>query len=111
VQALGSVFTLTPSLRYYTQRAASFYFDPVADINLYPAPVGAPEYSSADQRLSAFGALTAGVKAEVHLGNWTTDLKMERYEQRATWRVGGPGSPGIDPFYANIYQLGVATRF
>jgi hypothetical protein len=110
-QALGSMFSLTPSLRYYTQRAASFYYDPVADINAYPAPIGSPRYSSADQRLSAFGALTAGLKAELRLGNWSTDLKVERYEQRANWRAGGTGSPDIDPFYANIYQLGVATRF
>ena len=111
VQALGSMFALTPSLRYYTQRAASFYYDPVADINVYPAPIGSPQYSSADQRLSAFGALTAGLKAELRLGNWSTDLKVERYEQRSDWRVGGKGSPAIDPFYANLYQLGVATRF
>jgi len=111
VQALGSMFALTPSLRYYTQRAASFYYDPVADVGVYPAPIGSPEYSSPDQRLSAFGALTAGLKAEMRLGNWSTDLKVERYEQRANWRAGGKGSPAIDTFYANIYQLGVATRF
>ena len=111
VQALGSMFALTPSLRYYTQRAAAFYYDPVADVDVYPAPIGSPRYSSTDQRLSAFGALTAGLKAEVRLGNWSTDLKVERYEQRADWRAGGKGSPAIDPFYANIYQLGVATRF
>jgi Protein of unknown function (DUF3570) len=111
VQELGSMFALTPSLRYYTQRAASFYYDPVADVNVYPAPLGSPEYSSADQRLSAFGALTAGLKFQMRLGTWSTDLKVERYEQRANWRAGGKGSPDIDPFHANIYQLGVATRF
>ena len=111
VQALGSLFALTPSLRYYTQSSASFYYDPVADSNVYPGPVGSPRYSSADQRLSAFGALTFGLKGELHLGNWSTDLKVERYEQRANWRVGGKGSPAIDPFWANSVQLGVATRF
>ena len=111
VQPLGSLFALTPSLRYYTQRAASFYYDPVADINAYPGPIGSPRYSSADQRLSAFGALTFGMKGEFHLGNWTADLKVERYEQRSDWRVGGKGSPDIDPFYADIVQVGLATRF
>lgn len=111
VQQMGSRFALTPSLRYYTQQAASFYYDPVADINVYPAPVGSPRYSSADQRLSAFGAITLGLKGELRLGNWSMDLKVERYEQRNDWRIGGKGSPDIDPFYANILQLGVATRF
>ena len=111
VQPVASSFTLTPALRYYTQSSASFYYDPVTDINVYPGPVGAPSYSSADQRLSAFGGLTVGLKGELRIGRWITDLKLERYEQRSDWRLGGKGSPGIDPFYATIVQLGIATHF
>jgi hypothetical protein len=111
VQPVSALFTLTPSLRYYSQSSASFYYDPVADATVYPAPVGTPEFSSADQRLSAFGGVTLGLKGELRLGRWNTDLKLERYEQRSGWRLGGKGSPGIDPFYANIVQVGLGTRF
>jgi len=111
VQPVAPTFTLTPSLRYYTQNAASFYYDPVTDASVYPAPVGTPEFSSTDQRLSAFGGVTLGLKGELILGRWTTDLKLERYEQRSAWRLGGNGSPGIDPFYATIVQLGLSTAF
>lgn len=111
VQPVTPILTLTPSLRYFSQSAARFYYDPVADIVLYPGPVGEPTYSSTDQRLSAFGAVAVGLKAELQLGRWTTDLKVEQYEQRSQWRLGGEGSPGIDPFHATTLQLGVATSF
>lgn len=111
VQPMASWLKVTPSLRYFTQSAAYFYYDPVADINVYPAPLGNPQYSSPDQRLSAFGAIAAGLKFELQLGSWTTDLKIEQYEQRSGWRLGGEGSPGIDPFHATTLQLGVATKF
>lgn len=111
VQPVLPTLKLTPSLRYFSQSAARFYYDPVADIGVYPAPLGNPTYSSADQRLSAFGAVAVGLKAELQLGRWTTDLKIEQYEQRSDWRLGGEGSPGIDPFHATTLQLGVATNF
>ncbi len=111
VQPVTPLFSLTPSVRYYSQSAARFYYDPVADIVVYPGPVGTPTYSSPDQRLSAFGAITVGLKAELQLGRWATDLKIEQYEQRSSWRTGGPGSPGIDPLHATMLQLGVSTNF
>lgn len=111
VQPFGTLLTLTPSLRYYSQTAARFYYDPVADVSIYPGPVGDPAYSSPDQRLSAFGAVAVGLKAELQLGRWTTDLRVEQYEQRSNWRLGGQGSPGIDPFHATTLQFGVATHF
>lgn len=111
VQPVTSIFTLTPSLRYYTQNAASFYYDPVPDTDVYPAPVGNPEFSSADQRLSAFGGITVGLKLELQLGRWITDLKLERYQQRSDWRLGGQGSPNVDTFDATIVQWGLSTHF
>lgn len=111
VQPVTALFTITPSLRYYTQNSASFYFDPVTDTSIYPGPVGTPAYSSADQRLSAFGAASVGLKGEMKFGRWSTDLKLEQYMQRSEWRVGGKGSPGIDPFSATIVQLGLSTNF
>lgn len=111
VQPITPMLKLTPSLRYFSQSAARFYYDPVADINEYPGPIGDPRYSSPDQRLSAFGAVAVGLKAELQLGRWTTDLKLEQYEQRTDWRIGGDGSPAIDPLHATTLQLGVATNF
>jgi hypothetical protein len=117
VQPVGSRFKLTPSLRLYSQSAAKFYFDPVYDPDVgAPYPPGyftnPPEFASPDQRLSAFGAVTVGLKAAVQVTpDWAADVKFERYEQRSQWRVGGKGSPGIDPFTASFLQVGVSKRF
>lgn len=111
VQPIGGYFVLTPSMRYATQSSAWFYYDPVADTSIFPGPVGAPGHTSTDQRLSAFGAVTLGLKAEVRVGDWSADLKYERYEQRSQWRSFGKGSPGIDPFIADFVQVGVSKKF
>lgn len=117
VQPVNSMLTVTPSLRLYSQSAANFYYDPVYDTSLgAPYPPGyftnPPATISPDQRLSAFGAVTVGLKLALQLTpDWSTDIKAERYEQRSNWRVGGSGSPGIDPFYATFVQFGVKRRF
>jgi hypothetical protein len=117
VQPVGARFTVTPSLRLYSQSAAKFYFDPVYDPELgAPYPPGyftnPPEFISPDQRLAAFGGITAGIKFAVQLApDWAMDLKAERYEQRSNWRIGGNGSPGLDPFRATFVQLGVNKKF
>lgn len=115
VQPLGDRFQITPGLRYYTQRAARFYFDPVYDATLgEPFPPGwtPGTIASADQRLAGFGAISASIKLDVKLdAAWSLDLKFERYEQRASWRLGGDGSPGLAPFSARWVQLGASYRF
>jgi hypothetical protein len=45
------------------------------------------------------------------LPGWSTDLKLERYEQRGSWRLGGPGSPGLAPLQATFWQWGLSRRF
>lgn len=113
VQALGQGWTVTPSVRLYSQRAAGFYFDPVYDPRLGPPfppgyAFGSGQYLSADQRLSAFGAVTLDVKLAKQLGrDWSVDLKLEAYEQRGSWRLFGKGSPGLEPLRARSIQLGV----
>jgi hypothetical protein len=115
VQPLGERWQLTPGLRYYTQSAASFYVDPVYDAVLgepYPPGWRPGTIASGDQRLSAFGALSASLQAELKLNAaCSASLKLEGYEQRADWRVGGKGSPGLAPFYARWVQLGLSYRF
>jgi hypothetical protein len=117
VQPVNASFTVTPSLRGYSQRAASFYFDPVYDATAgEPFPPGffnnPTQIISADQRLSSFGGLTAGVKLAWQVNaEWLLDLKLERYEQRSGWALSGNGSPGIAPFRANFIQLGASKKF
>jgi hypothetical protein len=111
-RAWAEGLTLTPSLRYTTQRAADFYYDPVADLNVYPGPVGTPPYSSTDQRLAAFGAVGLGLRVDYDLAHlWHVDAKVERYEQRSDWRLGGQGSPGLAPLQATQWQLGLSRKF
>lgn len=113
VKPLRGGWTLTPSVRLYSQSAADFYLDPTS----LPAPTIPPGLNastilSEDQRLSAFGGLTLGLKVEKKLDpNWTVDLKYERYEQRSDWYSFGAGSPGLDRFRADFVQLGIARTF
>ena len=117
VQALGERWLLTPSLRVHTQSAARFYADPVYDPRFgEPFPPGyldqRPQHLSLDHRLSAFGALTLGLKLEARFGRqWSADLRVDRYEQRSGWRIGGPGSPGLAPLRARWVQAGLVYRF
>jgi hypothetical protein len=116
-QSLPQGWIVTPSLRYTTQSSAEFYYDPIYDPLLgAPFPPGFLSnpngpYTS-DQRLSAFGALTPGIKvAKSFTGGWLVDAKAEYYEQRADWRIGGDGSPGLENFKAQMYQLGITRKF
>ena len=113
VQPLARGWTLTPLLRLYSQSAASFYIDvdPAAAPFATNPPADATLYTE-DQRLSAFGAHTLGLKLEKQIGdNWKVDLKAERYEQRGSWSFSGTGSPNLAPFMATSYQLGLSRRF
>jgi hypothetical protein len=115
VQPIAEGWTLTPMLRYTTQRAARFYYDPVYDATLgepFPPGFGSRSFYSADQRLSAFGAATVGLRVDWTITpQWKADLGYQRYEQRADWRIGGDGSPGLAPFSARWWQLGVSRSF
>ncbi len=117
VHPLHDGWTLTPSLRLHTQSQASFYFDPVYDKRFgapYPPnyKFGSDAPITADQRLSAFGAVTWGLKLEKEIGKGTTlDLKWEQYKQRGAWRQFGSGSPGLQDFSARSIMLGMTTHW
>ena len=115
VRPLGQDWTVTPSLRLYSQRAASFYYDPVYDAVLgepFPPGWAAGKLASADQRLSAFGAVTLGIKVARQIGrDWKIDVKLESYEQRGSWRAFGHGSPGLAPLRAHSIQVGVTRQW
>jgi hypothetical protein len=106
-QPLPDGWSVVPNLRYYTQNAAAFYFDP-------PFPHGfVPGHDyTADTRLSAFGALTSGLSIAKRLpGGWSFDIKLDFYRQRSDWRFGGDGSPGLEPFSARWIQTGISKTF
>lgn len=119
VQPLGGGWSIVPELRLYTQSAAYFYYDPVYDGTLGPPfPPGFSNgadpnrLSSPDQRLSGFGAVTAGLKVVREIGKlWTVDVKVEGYEQRGNWRLFHDGSPGLAPLHARIFQVGLTRRW
>lgn len=116
VKPLSGGLALTPLLRYYSQSAAYFYGNALANPATLPVPpnysVTNPPLYSGDHRLSAFGAITYGMKAEYKVTpDWKLDAKVEQYEQRSNWRLGGSGSTGLSPFSATMVQVGVSRRF
>lgn len=106
-QPLPAEWSVEPSLRYYMQSKASFYFDPPFGQGF---EFGKPY--TADTRLSAFGAITPGIAvAKLLPEGWSIDLKVEFYRQRSDWRFGGGGSPGLEPFSAHWIEAGIAKTF
>jgi len=109
-------FAVVPGVRLYSQSAADFYYDPIYSYLGAPYPPGwleaPPAYLSPDQRLAAFGAVSLAVKFIFRIDDlWTADLRVEAYEQRTTWRIGGPGSPDLAPLTATFVQVGIARQF
>lgn len=113
VQPLANGWSLTPMLRLYTQSAASFFVD--SDLSTYPFPPNPPAAAlnySEDQRVSAYGAATVGLKVAKQLNrDWQLDFKLENYTQRSSWRLFGDGSPGLAPFNARSIQIWIARQF
>jgi hypothetical protein len=112
-QPFGNGWRVTPNLRFYTQSSAYFYL-PV-DPAVAPGPTFPPfdaTYYSEDQRLSAFGALTYGLKLEKLLTpDLLMDVQFERYQQRDNWSLSGKGDPGLAPFNANFFMVGIKRYF
>ena len=113
VQAFGEGWRVAPALRFYTQSAANFYVE--ADPSLSPFPPNPPanaRYFSEDQRVSAFGGFTMGVKLSKQLNLDTkVDVKFEQYGQKGAWTLLGSGSKGLAPFYARSLQVGITHSF
>lgn len=117
VQPFADGWTVVPSLRMYSQSAASFYYGTNYSSTLgEPFPegylFGANQFWSPDQRLAAFGARTFGIKlAKKFARDWTIDIKFENYEQKSSMRWFGSGSPGLAPLTARNIQIGVTRDF
>jgi len=113
VQPLHHGWTLAPLLRLYTQSEADFYVT-VAEEKFdgeSPKPPATGSYYTEDQRLSAFGALTVGLKVSKQLNpDWLVDLKFEHYQQRDEWSLSGSGDPGLATFNARSIQVGLSRK-
>jgi hypothetical protein len=106
-QPLPAAFAVTPTLRYYTQSAADFFYGPPLGNGFVPGQPYTP-----DTRLSAFGALTVGVKLErAFADGWAADISVSYYRQRSDWRIFGSGSEGILPFSARWIAVGLSKTF
>ena len=115
-QPVAGGWAVTPLLRVYTQSAASYFVGPNPSFptrRLIPEDFMPGESTiSFDQRTSAYGARTWGLELAKEVNKWwLVDGKFGRYEQRAAWRLGGPGSPGLEPFFARTWQVGLSRRF
>lgn len=105
-------WVLTPIARLYSQTAANFYVPVNPEPNGITFPPETATYYSEDQRLSAFGARTIGVKSAHRITRDTwVDVKYEHYAQRANWAVAGQGDKGLAPFNAKSVQVGVTHQF
>jgi hypothetical protein len=106
-QPLPSQWSVMPNIRYYSQGSADFYFNPPFSEGYVPG-----QLYTADTRLSALGAMTAGMTVAKRLGGgWTVDLSYQFYRQRSSWHLGGGGSPGLEPFSASWIEAGISKTF
>jgi hypothetical protein len=101
-QNIGSNWQLVPGIRYYSQSDADFF---------HPGSVfGSTTPASADYRLSAYGAVSAELKLQVDIDDFTLSLAGERY--RASESLGmhdGAASPALVNF--TRFSLGVDYHY
>ncbi|MDD2800144.1 MAG: DUF3570 domain-containing protein [Methylococcales bacterium] len=132
VQPLGSGWTVTPRLRYYTQDAADFYtpyiiskqakrgvktdadgnpeFD--ADGNVIEIPYDAsklPAHFSSDHRLSGYGALSGGlVLTKQFAKGLTLEAGFEYYNHKGSFKLGSGGESDYADF--SYYTANAALK-
>lgn len=72
-QNVGNRFQIVPNLRYYSQSAADFFL-PIDNFVL-----STDISQSSDFRLSAYGAVTVGLKGIVQQPRWSLTMSIDRY--------------------------------
>ena len=100
-QNFGDNWRVVPGLRYYTQSAADFF---------RPGNIITTQPRSSDYRLSAYGAVSGGLKVQVDIDKFTLSLAGERYhssDKFATWE--GDSSPALVDF--TRLSLGIDYRY
>jgi len=113
-QTLFDVFELVPSFRYYSQSQASFY-GPIYPNGVPTSSNGAPLPRTSDYRLSPFGAISYGLRANARLGGWPDNdmawilsLAYERYMTSADWALSKvtTANPGLVEYHLISFRLG-----
>ena len=104
-QTLFEVLKLVPQFRYFSQSQADFY-----DTSFGGA--AAPQFFSSDYRLSPYGALSYGIKAETRFRGWfKTDWDVafayDRYVTDADLALGGveTENPGLVAYHLISVRL------
>jgi len=93
-QSLPAGWSVTPTLRYYSQSAADFF----APYFLAPRTDG---YYSSDYRLGAFGALSSGLSVAKQFARGARlEAGFEYYMHKASLKLGGSGDGGYADFDA-----------
>jgi hypothetical protein len=106
-QPFADTWTLSPALRYTTQSAAKFYYDPPFSKGFVDG-----SFYTADTRLSAFGSFMFGLRVDKSFGDgWTANAKAEFTQQKSGWRLGGGGSPGLETFSSTAFIVGLTKSF
>ncbi|HTO71864.1 MAG TPA: DUF3570 domain-containing protein [Myxococcota bacterium] len=111
-QNFGDSFQLAPHVRYYSQSKADFYF---AYLRQGATP---PDNMSSDFRLSAYGALSFGIKAEYTFHTpwwrdieWRTNASVERYLSSGDLSLASVSvaAPGLVNF--TVFSVGISMAF
>ncbi len=107
VQPLGWGWTVTPTVRYYSQEAADFYYPylisknaQVGDRNNVTNYRNIPvEHFSSDHRLSGYGALSGGVVVGKQFAKGVNlELGFEYYTHEGSLKLGGGGEGSFADF-------------
>ncbi len=107
-QSLWDGLRLVPHARYYTQSQAKFYAP-------YFEQARGDGFHTSDYRLSPYGALSWGVKAETEFATWALDwratLAWERYWSSGDLALGEVSveNPGLVSF--NLISISLTGRF
>ncbi|MFZ4700334.1 MAG: DUF3570 domain-containing protein [Candidatus Methylumidiphilus sp.] len=119
-------WVVTPMLRYYSQDAANFYTPYVVSFQNYPGkpiinrptgtvtltplnPAKLPENYSSDQRLSAYGAFSTGIKVTKRFAKGISlEAGAEYYTHAGSLKMGGGGEGSYADF--NYYMFNAAVQ-
>lgn len=87
VQSIGSGWSLTPRIRYYSQSEADFYAPYLVLTN-----TTMPAHFSSDHRLSGFGAVSGGISLKKELTKGVSlEAGFDYYTHQGALKLGGGG--------------------
>ncbi|MEQ1559334.1 MAG: DUF3570 domain-containing protein [Methyloglobulus sp.] len=106
VQPLGTGWSVTPRIRYYSQSKADFYVPYLTQVQVIDPNTGLPMASplnkalpknySSDQRLSGFGALSGGLTIAKQFAKGVQfETGFEYYTHQGSLKLGGGGEAGF----------------